>query len=52
MNGSVRIGKGTFFGSGSIVDEGVRIGAGVVIGAGQLILNDVPDGMTFKAKHV
>ena len=52
VNGSVRIGKGTFVGSGSILKEGVTIGAGVVIGAGQLILNDVPDGMTIKAKHV
>lgn len=52
VNGSVRIGRGTFVGSGSILKEGVTIGAGVVIGAGQLILNDVPDGVTIKAKYV
>lgn len=52
VNGSVLIGRGTFVGSGSILKEGVTIGAGVVIGAGQLILNDVPDGITIKAKYV
>ena len=52
VNGGVRIGKGTFIGSGAILKEGVTLGAGVVIGAGQLILKDVPDGMTIKAKHV
>lgn len=52
VNGGVRIGKETFVGSGSIIKEGVIIGAGVVIGAGQLVLKDVPDGTTIKAKHV
>jgi sugar O-acyltransferase (sialic acid O-acetyltransferase NeuD family) len=52
VNGSVRIGKGTFVGSGSILKEGVSLGEKVVIGAGQLILKDVPDGMTIKARHV
>ena len=52
VNGGVHIGRGSFIGSGSIIKEGVTIGAGVVIGAGQLILRDIPDGVTIKVKHV
>lgn len=52
VNGGVHIGKGSFIGSGSILKEGVTLGEGVVVGAGQLILRDIPDGMTIKGKYV
>jgi len=47
-NGGVKIGIGSFIGSGSAIKEGVEIGKHVIIGSGQTILKNVPDGTTIK----
>ncbi len=39
----IRIGEGTWLGSGVIVVDGVTIGRHCVIGAGAVVVNDIPD---------
>jgi acetyltransferase-like isoleucine patch superfamily enzyme len=47
----VRVGVGSFVGSGAVLREGVTLGSRVVIGAGQVVLQDVPDGRVVRAKR-
>ena len=44
VNSGVRIGAGSFVGSGSVVRQGVSIGQRCVIGMGQSVLNDCASG--------
>lgn len=42
-DGPVRILRGAYLGSGSVVGPGVRIGRGAYVGEGAVVLDDVPD---------
>ena len=50
--GDVRIGEGTFIGSGAIILEGLIIGSRVVVGAGTIIKRDVEDGMVIRGSDL
>jgi sugar O-acyltransferase (sialic acid O-acetyltransferase NeuD family) len=41
--GTVKIGRGTFIGAGSVVRESLAIGSWVRVGAGSVVVNDLPD---------
>ena len=43
--GDVKVGEGTWIGTGAVVIQGIRIGKNCVIGAGSVVCKDVPDGV-------
>jgi sugar O-acyltransferase (sialic acid O-acetyltransferase NeuD family) len=47
VSGNVKIGKGTFIGSGAVILPNVTIGKWCKIGAGAVVTKDIPDGKTY-----
>jgi sugar O-acyltransferase (sialic acid O-acetyltransferase NeuD family) len=47
ISGNVKIGKGTFIGSGAVILPNVTIGKWCKIGAGAVVTKDIPDGKTY-----
>lgn len=41
--GPIRIGSGSWIGTGAVILDGVRVGKGAVVGAGSVVTKDVPD---------
>lgn len=47
ISGNVKIGEGTFIGSGAVVLPNVTIGKWCTIGAGAVVTKDIPDGKSY-----
>lgn len=46
-NGNVRIGDGSYIGTGAVIRPGVTIGREVTVGMGAVVTKDVPDGAVY-----
>jgi len=46
LAGAVTVGPHTLVGAGATVIPGIKIGANVTVGAGDVVVSDVPDGVT------